>query len=101
MVDLRGDSKTYGQYTGINLSSRNNKIIYIPEGMAHGYVVISNTAIFQYKCTEVYHPEDEHGIIWNDRDLKIDWPIENPLLSQKDKNLPSLQSIDKNNLPRI
>ena len=75
------------------MSDKNNKIMYIPEGFAHGYLVLSNNAIFQYKCTEFYHPEDEFGLLWNDKDLNIDWPSKNPILSQKDKDLPTIQTI--------
>jgi len=99
-VDIRRGSPTFGKYVGFNLSGKNNKIMYIPEGFAHGYVVLSETVIFQYKCTELYHPEDEYGLFWNDNDLDIQWPVKNPILSQKDKNLPILQSIDKKYLPK-
>lgn len=99
-VDIRQGSPTFGKYAGIYLSDKNNKIMYIPEGFAHGYVVLSETAIFQYKCTEIYHPEDEYGLIWNDKDLNIQWPVKNPILSEKDKSLPTLQLIDKKHLPK-
>ena len=101
VVDIRLDSPTFGKYEGFNLSCKNNKIMYIPEGFAHGYVVLSETAIFQYKCTEPYHSEDEYGLFWNDKDLNIQWPVKNPILSEKDKNLPTLHSIDKRYLPKI
>jgi dTDP-4-dehydrorhamnose 3,5-epimerase len=100
-VDIRRGSPTFRQYMEVHLSDKNNKIMYIPEGFAHGYIVLSETAIFQYKCTEIYHAEDEYGLLWNDKDLNIKWPVKNPILSQKDKNLPTLQSIDKNHLPKI
>lgn len=100
-VDIRRGSPTFGKYVGFNLSGENNKIMYIPEGFAHGYLVLSETAIFQYKCTEIYHPEDEYGLIWNDNDLNIQWPMKNPILSEKDKNLPTIQLIDKKHLPKI
>jgi len=100
-VDIRRGSPTFGKYAGVNLSDENNKIIYIPEGFAHGYVVLSETALLQYKCTENYHPNDEHGILWDDQDLNINWPIKTPVLSRKDKNLPTMQSIDKKHLPKI
>ncbi|MCK4903847.1 MAG: dTDP-4-dehydrorhamnose 3,5-epimerase, partial [Candidatus Marinimicrobia bacterium] len=63
-IDIRRGSPTFGKYVGFNLSGKNSKIMYIPEGFAHGYVVVSETAIFQYKCTETYHPEDEYGLLW-------------------------------------
>lgn len=99
-VDIRQGSPTFGKYEGFTLSDKNNKILYIPEGFAHGYVVLSKTAIFQYKCTEIYHPEDEYGLLWNDSDLDIEWTVKNPILSEKDKSLPILQSIDKKSLPK-
>jgi dTDP-4-dehydrorhamnose 3,5-epimerase len=98
-VDIRRGSPTFRKYEGFHLSDKNNKIMYIPEGFAHGYVVLSETAIFQYKCTEIYHPEDEYGLLWNDKDLNIQWPVINPLLSEKDKSLPTLQLIKENKLP--
>ncbi len=100
-VDIRQGSPTFGKYEGFKLSDINNKIIYIPEGFAHGYVVLSETAIFQYKCTEIYHSEDEYGLLWNDNDLDIDWSVKNPILSQKDINLPTLKLIDKKYLPKF
>ena len=100
-VDVRQGSLTFGKYEGFLLSDKNNKIIYIPEGFAHGYVVLSETALLQYKCTEHYHPDDEYGILWNDTDLNIKWPMKNPILSEKDKNLQTLQLINKNHLPKI
>ena len=100
-VDIRRGSPTFGKYEGVHLSDKNNKIMYIPEGFAHGYAVLSESAIFQYKCTELYRPEDEFGVLWNDKDLNINWPITNPNLSQKDQNLPTMQSIDKNHFPKL
>ncbi|MFC1759944.1 dTDP-4-dehydrorhamnose 3,5-epimerase [Candidatus Neomarinimicrobiota bacterium] len=100
-VDIRRGSPTFGKYVGVNLSDKNNKIVYIPEGFAHGYVVLSETAIFQYKCTEIYHPEDEYGLLWNDKGLNIQWPVKNPILSEKDKSLPTLQLIKENKLPKF
>ena len=100
-VDIRRGSPTFGKYEGFYLSDKNNKIMYIPEGFAHGYVVLSETAIFQYKCTDIYHPEDEYGLLWNDKDLNIDWSVKKPILSIKDNNLPTLKSIDEKYLPTI
>lgn len=100
-VDIRQGSKTFGEYFSVILTDENNKIMYIPEGLAHGYLVLSDTAIFQYKCTEVYHPEDEYGILWNDSDLNIEWSLLDPILSEKDKNLPTLAKIKKKHLPKI
>lgn len=93
-VDLRKKSKTYGEWFGALLSSDNNKQLYIPEGCAHGFLVISEEAEFVYKCTNYYHPEFEAGIIWNDREISIDWPLEGIgeiILSDKDSKLPTLK----------
>jgi len=100
-VDIRQGSPTFGKFEGVHLSDKNNKIMYIPEGFAHGYAVLSETAIFQYKCTEIYHSEDEYGLLWNDKELKIQWPVKNPILSEKDKSLPILQLINENILPKF
>lgn len=94
-VDLRRDSDTFGQYFGTELSDRNFRMIFIPEGFAHGYCVTSETAIFQYKTTDIYHPEDEYGILWNDPALGIKWPVNDPLISEKDRNLPLLDQVDE------
>lgn len=91
-VDLRKGSKTYGKWVGVVLSEENKKMFMIPRGFAHGFVVLSDTATFAYKCDEFYHPEDEGGIAWNDPDVGIDWQYEGePLLSEKDKKHPTLK----------
>lgn len=91
-VDLRKESKTYGKWVGGILSSTNNKMLMIPRGFAHGFVVLSDKAVFVYKCDEVYHPNDEGGIMWDDPDIRIAWPYKgNPELSEKDKTHPSLK----------
>lgn len=91
-VDLRKGSKTYGKWVGVVLSEENKKMFMIPRGFAHGFVVLSDTATFAYKCDEFYHPEDEGGIAWNDPDVAIDWQYEGePLLSEKDKKHPTLK----------
>lgn len=89
-VDIRKDSKTYGKWQGVLLTEENKRQFYVPEGFAHGFLVVSDEAIFAYKCTDFYHPEDESGIMWNDPDLNINWPIEEDmeiLISDKDKKL--------------
>ena len=96
-VDIRQSSSTFGQWVSEVLSSKNLKQLYIPPGFAHGYLVLSHSAEIAYKCTELYHPEDEHGIRWNDSDLGIDWKIKDPVLSEKDKLNPFLKDI-KNRL---
>lgn len=85
-VDLRKGSKTYGKWVGVLLSSENKKMFMIPRGFAHGFVVLSDTAEFTYKCDDFYHPEDEGGIMWNDPDIAVEWPYNGePDLSAKDK----------------
>ncbi len=95
-VDLRNDSKTYGKWFGIVLSEDNKKQLLIPRGFAHGFVVLSDIAVFCYKCDDFYHPNDEGGIIWNDPDIEIKWPIsEKPILSEKDCKHPFFADIKK------
>ncbi len=90
-VDLRADSKTYGQWCGVLLSEENKRQFLIPRGFAHGFQVVSDYAEFVYKCDEVYHPEDEGGIRWNDPDIGVNWPdINKVVLSEKDKLNPFL-----------
>ena len=89
-VDLRKGSKTYGQWVGVLLSEDNHRQFMIPRGLAHGFVVVSEHAEFAYKCDELYHPEDEGGILWSDSDLAIDWPdVGELILSEKDKKNPT------------
>ena len=91
-VDLRKDSPTYGKWEGVILSAEKGNQFMIPRGFAHGFVVLSETATFCYKCDELYHPEDEGGILWNDPDIGIDWPdVGDVLLSEKDKKNPLLR----------
>lgn len=91
-VDLRKGSKTYGKWVGVILSEENKKQFMIPKGFAHGFVVLSETAVFAYKCDDLYHPEDEGGIMWNDPDINIEWPYKGELLlSEKDKVHPLLK----------
>lgn len=90
-VDLRLESKTYGKWHGETLSAENKKQFYIPEGFAHGFLVLSETAEFCYKCTDFYHPGDEGGLRWNDPTIGIQWPLPagmEPLLSKKDREQP-------------
>lgn len=99
-VDIRLGSSTFGKHHGLVLDSEKQNMFYIPEGFAHGFCVLSDTATFAYKCTDFYHPEDEGGIMWNDSVIGIDWEsvlpgiAENALLSEKDKNHPAF-SLDK------
>ncbi len=93
VVDIRKESSTYGKWWGLRLSETNNLQLYIPVGFAHGFCVLSETVEFLYKCSDYYSPENERGILWNDPDLAIDWPVENPTLSEKDKVYPRLNEI--------
>lgn len=92
-VDLRNGSPTFGKSYGVVLDSQKNNMFYIPEGFAHGFYVISDFAVFTYKCTDFYHPEDEAGLMWNDKSINVDWhPIcgdVEPLLSEKDTKHPA------------
>ena len=92
-VDLREKSDTYKHWIGYFLSEDDNKFIYIPEGFAHGYSVESNEALVHYKCTKNYNPTNEIGIIWNDPDIKIDWPRSDYILSNKDQNNIRLEEL--------
>lgn len=85
-VDIRKDSTTFGQWEAVLLSGENKKQFWVPPGFAHGFLVLSDSADFVYKCTDYYDPHDEGAIIWNDNDLNIPWPIHNPELSEKDAN---------------
>jgi dTDP-4-dehydrorhamnose 3,5-epimerase len=96
VVDIRKGSPTYGEWLGVSLSSKNNRMLYVPRGFAHGFCVLSDEADILYLVTEEYAPDCEAGIIWNDRDLGIDWPIAEPKLSKRDKNWPSLRGADSN-----
>ncbi|MFD2180177.1 dTDP-4-dehydrorhamnose 3,5-epimerase [Veronia pacifica] len=90
-VDIRKNSKTFGQWVGVYLSAENKRQLWVPEGFAHGFYVTSNEAEFVYKCTDFYNPKAEHSILWNDVELGIKWPIMNePILSVKDKNASPL-----------
>ena len=94
-VDIRKGSPTYGKYVMCELTGDNHRQFFIPKGMAHGFVVLSDEAVFQYKCDEFYHPEAEGAVAWNDPDIDIPWPInrEKVILSEKDKNHPNLKKI--------
>jgi dTDP-4-dehydrorhamnose 3,5-epimerase len=89
-VDINLASASFGKYVGVLLTEANHRQLWIPPGYAHGFAVVSDTADFQYKCTDYYDPTDEAGIIWDDSQLAIDWPVNNPVLSDKDSILPTL-----------
>jgi dTDP-4-dehydrorhamnose 3,5-epimerase len=98
-VDIRKGSPTFGQFESAILDNKTHTRFYIPPGFAHGYYVLSEIAIFQYKCTEVYHSEDEYGIHWEDPEIGIGWGHGHKLVSGKDNVLPLLNDIDPNLLP--
>jgi len=89
-VDIRKGSPTFGQSEIVHLTAENNKMLYIPEGFAHGYLVTSSESIVVYKCTDIYDPNDQYGIIWNDETIGVDWTHDSPILSEKDLMLPAL-----------
>lgn len=96
-VDLRKGSKTFGKWEGVKLSAENKKQFYVPEGFAHGFLVLSEEATFNYKCTDFYAPEYDCGVLWNDEEIDIEWPLEgidNILLSEKDKNQKTLKELN-------
>ena len=94
-VDIRQNSPTFGKWVGEILSEANRKLLYIPEGFAHGFCVLSEEADVLYKVNNEYSPENERGIVWNDSELNIEWPIDNPILNEKDSKLPVLKNADK------
>ena len=94
-VDIRKGSPTYGQWEGLILSEENKTQLWVPPGFAHGFVVLSDTADFEYKCTDYYDPSDEGSILWNDSDLDIPWPIDNPILSNKDASADRLADLKR------
>lgn len=89
-VDVRRGSPTFGQHVAVELSDANARQLWVPPGFAHGFCVVSDEADFVYKCTDLYAPEADAGVLWNDPELHIDWPITSPLLSKKDAALPRL-----------
>jgi dTDP-4-dehydrorhamnose 3,5-epimerase len=94
VLDIRKGSPTYGQYAAFELSEQNRHMLYVPPGFAHGFSVLSDTALFHYKCTQVYHKSSEGGVLWNDPALHIDWKVQSPIISEKDTLLPALHQLD-------
>jgi dTDP-4-dehydrorhamnose 3,5-epimerase len=94
-VDIDQASASFGQWVGVTLSDSNSKQLWIPPGYAHGFLVLSAWADFEYKCTDYYHAEDEVGVIWNDIDIGIEWPLDDPILSARDLALPSLRELPR------
>ncbi len=94
-VDIDPGSPTFGQWAGALLTDANQHQMWIPAGYAHGYLVVSDVADFEYKCTDYYYPGDEIGVIWNDPDIGIEWPMDQPILSEKDRLLPTLADLGR------
>ena len=92
-VDLRVGSPTFGKWEAVFLKGETHNQLYVPPGFAHGFCVLSDEALFTYKCTDFYAPRNEHGILWNDPDLDIPWPVKDPILSSKDAQYPRLKEI--------
>lgn len=90
-ADIDPNSATYGRWVGVRLSDENQRQLWIPPGYAHGFLVLSDVADFEYKCTDYYRPGDECGVRWDDPTLGIDWPLSDPILSDKDRALPTLR----------
>ena len=99
VLDIRRGSLRFGEHNAAALSAENRRQIYIPRGFAHGFLVLSDTAEFLYKCSDFYYQGDEHGVLWNDPELGIEWGLEDPRLSPKDSRLPRLQAISPEDLP--
>ncbi|MCW5829493.1 MAG: dTDP-4-dehydrorhamnose 3,5-epimerase [Deltaproteobacteria bacterium] len=99
-VDIRPGSPSFGKWYGARLSAENHLELWIPPGFAHGFAVLTETADFLYKCTDYYRPDDEGGILWNDPDIGINWPLADPQLSSKDRAYPCLKDIPKDRLPQ-
>ena len=97
-VDLRTNSSTFGKYVSADLSSDNKRLFYIPEGFAHGFLVLSEEAVVSYKCSDYYNADGERGIKWDDPEIGINWKAWQPILSEKDKRLPLLAEVNKKDL---
>jgi len=98
-VDIRPDSSTFGRWIGVTLTEKNHRQMLIPQGFAHGFCVLSQTAHFLYKCSDFYNPEDEGGILWSDPAIGIKWPVKTPLVSDKDRQFAHLEQIQPDRLP--
>ncbi len=100
-VDIRRGSPSFGRWTSVQLSDENRRQLFVPGGFAHGFLVLSDTAHVHYKCSDFYTPESEGGVLWSDPDLSINWPVEKPLLSEKDQSYPCLKDIPVERLPAL
>jgi dTDP-4-dehydrorhamnose 3,5-epimerase len=94
-VDIRKGSATFGKWFGAELSEDNHRQMWVPPGFAHGFCVLTDTADFFYKCTDFYHPEHDRGVAWDDPDIGVVWPVESPILSEKDRKLPRLRDLQR------
>ena len=101
VVDIRRGSPHFGKYERMVLSAENKRLIFVPAGFAHGFLVLSETAEFLYKCSDFYDQDDERGVAWNDPDIGIDWGIEHPILSAKDGRNPPLSRVPPEDLPEF
>jgi dTDP-4-dehydrorhamnose 3,5-epimerase len=99
-VDIRVGSPTFGRWTGVTLSAENKRQFWVPPDFAHGFVVTGETALFSYKCTDYYAPEYDGSILWNDSEIGIQWPVNDPALSDKDRTAPPLHEMPEGALPR-
>lgn len=99
-VDIRAGSPTFGEWEGVTLSAENKRQFWVPEGFAHGFLVTSDTALFAYKCSAPYNAKADAGVRWNDPEIGIKWPVEEPILSEKDKNAPLLRDLPSDRQPR-
>jgi len=99
VVDIRLGSSTFGKWSGFHLSDENKRQLYVPEGFAHGFCVLSETALFLYKCSDFYVPDSELGVLWNDPDLGIEWPVKDPIISDKDDKYPFLKDVPPEHFP--
>jgi dTDP-4-dehydrorhamnose 3,5-epimerase len=100
-VDVRLGSPTFGKWAGVTLSAETQNIIYIPAGFAHGFLALTQSVQFLYKCSDFYDRADEHGVLWSDPALNISWGVGAPLVSEKDSKLPALADVPRNLLPRF
>ena len=98
-VDIRKDSKTFGKWTGVQLTGENKHQLFVPEGFAHGFCVLSEDADVHYKCTDIYVQEYDRGLNWEDPQFAISWPVAKPILSEKDSVLSKLSEVDSSDLP--
>ena len=99
-VDIRLGSPTFGKWASVKLSAKTHNLIYLPPGFAHGFLALTDSVQFLYKCSDFYHPNDEHGVIWNDPDINISWGIDSPTVSDKDAKFPKLSQVPRELLPR-